>query len=418
MTCSASTTPSHQEAFDVASIRAEFPNLKREAEGRPIVYLDNAATTHKPNVVIESITNYYENFNSNVHRGVHRMSQEATAMYEGARETVRAHLGAASTREIIFTRGTTEAINLVAQTFGRTRLGTDDEVLVSTMEHHSNIVPWQLVCEQTGARLRVIPMSNEGELVLDELGTLITDRTKIVAVGHVSNALGTINPVELLIARAHQVGAVVLIDGAQAVPHMAVDVNSLNADFYAMSAHKVYGPTGIGVLYGKESILSDLPPYQSGGDMIRSVSFAGTTFNELPSKYEAGTPNIAGAVGLGCALEFVNRLGLDRIAKHESRLLSYATKELRAIPGLTLVGTATNKASVLSFTLDYAHPHDIGTILDAENIAVRAGHHCAQPVMDRLGITATARASLGLYNNENDIDALVHGLKRVHEVLG
>ncbi len=413
-----SSAPSNVTAFDIDAVRAEFPNLRREANGKPIVYLDSAATTHKPACVIESLTNYYEQFNSNVHRGVHRLSQEATAMYEGARKTVAAHLGAASTREVIFTRGTTEAINLVAQTFGRTRLKAGDEVLVSTMEHHSNIVPWQMVCEQTGATLRVIPMSDEGELVLDDLDTIISNRTKIVAVVHISNALGTINPVEMLIKRAHHVGAVVLVDGAQALPHMAVDVKALDADFYAMSGHKVYGPTGIGVLYGKEALLNDLPPYQGGGDMIRSVSFRGTTYNELPNKFEAGTPNIAGAIGLGCALEYVDRLGLGAIAAHEARLLRYGTEKLDAIPGLTLVGRAKNKASVLSFTLDYAHPHDIGTILDAENVAIRAGHHCAQPVMDRLGITATARASLGLYNNEQDIDALAHGLKRVHEVLG
>jgi cysteine desulfurase/selenocysteine lyase len=402
--------------YDAERIRADFPILSRTVRGKPLVYLDNAATTQKPNAVIDRISRYYREENSNVHRGVHFLSEIATAAYEAARTTVKLALNARDEKEIVFTRGTTEAINLVASSWGGKNVGEGDEVLISAIEHHSNIVPWQLLCEAKGAKLRVIPVNDDGDLLLDEADALMNERTKVVAVGHASNALGTINPVKTLIDMAHRHGAVVLIDGAQGVPHLRVDVQALDCDFYAFSGHKVYGPTGIGVLYAKQALLEAMPPYQGGGDMILSVSFEKTTYNALPYKFEAGTPNIEGVVGLAAALDYVESLGIDNIAAHEHDLLDYATESLRALPGLRIIGTAKEKASVISFTLEGVHPHDIGTILDQEGIAVRTGHHCAQPLMMRFNVPATGRASFGLYNTRDEVDALVAGLRKVIEV--
>jgi cysteine desulfurase / selenocysteine lyase len=402
--------------FDVERVRHDFPILARTVRGKPLVYLDNAATTQKPNAVIDRIVRYYREENSNVHRGVHYLSEIATAAYEAARTTVKLTLNARDEKEIVFTRGTTEAINLVASSWGGKNLRAGDEVLISAIEHHSNIVPWQLLCEAKGATLRVIPVDDDGDLMLDEAAALITERTKIVAVGHASNALGTINPIKKIIDMAHAHGAVVLIDGAQGVPHLRVDVQDLDCDFYAFSGHKVYGPTGVGVLYGKQALLDAMPPYQGGGDMILSVSFEKTTYNALPYKFEAGTPNIEGVVGLAAALDYVDSLGIDNIAAHEHDLLVYATESLRALPGLRIIGTARQKASVISFTLEGVHPHDIGTILDQEGIAVRTGHHCAQPLMMRFNVPATGRASFGLYNTRDEVDSLVAGLHKVIDV--
>jgi cysteine desulfurase/selenocysteine lyase len=397
-------------------VRADFPILRVRVHGRPLVYLDNAATTQKPRAVIDRLARYYESENANIHRGVHQLSGRATEAYERARESVRRFLHAAAVREIVFVRGTTEAINLVAQSYGRTHVGAGDEIVVSVMEHHSNIVPWQMLCEERGARLRIVPMTDSGELRLDAFEALLTNRTKIVAVTHVSNALGTINPVARIVEVAHARGVPVLVDGAQAVAHMAVDVRALDCDFYAFSGHKVFGPTGIGVLYGKAALLDRMPPYQGGGDMISSVSFERTLYNELPYKFEAGTPNVAGAVGLGAAIEYVEAIGLERIQACERELLAYGTRALAGIPGLRLTGTAPDKAGVLAFVLEGVHAHDIGSIVDREGVAIRTGHHCCQPLMDRLGVAATARASLAVYNTREEIDALVSALARVREV--
>jgi cysteine desulfurase/selenocysteine lyase len=401
--------------IDIGRVRADFPILRREVHGKPLVYLDNAATTQKPQPVLDAIAHYFTACNANVHRGVHLLSQLATDQYEGAREKVRAFFNARSVREIVFTRNSTEGINLVAHSFGgRVRAG--DEVLISAMEHHSNIVPWQLLCERSGARLRVAPIDDRGDLLLDELDAMIGPRTRIVAVAHMSNALGTINPVAEIVRMAHAKGAAVLLDGSQAAYHMPVDVRALDCDFYVATGHKLYGPTGIGVLYGKEALLAEMPPFLGGGDMIRSVTFERSTWNDLPHKFEAGTPHIAGAIGLGAAVDYITAIGLPEIQQHEHELLDYATGVVAGIPGVRLIGTARNKASVLSFVLDGVHPHDIGTIVDREGVAIRTGHHCAQPVMERFGVPATARASLAMYNTREDIDALGRALHRVREV--
>ncbi len=402
--------------LDVERWREDFPILNQTVHGQPLVYLDSAATAQKPKSVIDREALYYATLNANVHRGIHTLSQQATDAFEGARETVRRFLNAASTREIVFVRGATEAINLVAQSHGRARLQAGDEIVVTEMEHHSNIVPWQLLCAQSGAILRVAPIDDAGELRLDAYHALLGSRTKIVALAHVSNALGTINPVRKVIDLAHAAGAVVLLDGAQAAPHLEVDVQALGCDFYALSGHKLYGPTGIGVLYGKESLLDAMPPYQGGGDMIRRVTFAETTYNALPFKFEAGTPNVAGAIGLGAAIDYVTQIGLDVIAAHEHALLENATRRARDFPGLRLIGTAREKAAVLSFVVEGVHPHEIGTVLDQYGVAVRTGHHCAMPVMDRFGVPATVRASFALYNTLEDVDALFGGLEKVREL--
>jgi len=402
--------------IDVENVRKDFPILSRMVHGNKLVYLDNAATSQKPRAVIDAISNYYEDENSNIHRGVHFLSQLATEGYENARGTIQKFVNAAEAREIIFVRGTTEGINLVAQTYGRAHVGAGDEVLISAMEHHSNIVPWQILCEEKRAQLRVAPINDRGELVLEEFEKLLTARTKIVAVTHVSNALGTINPLAAIIAMAHRRNIPVLVDGAQAVPHIPVYVQALDCDFYAFSGHKVYGPTGIGALYGKAALLEAMPPYQGGGDMISSVTFEKTTYNKLPYKFEAGTPDVAGVIGMGAGIEYLNRLGIDRVADHEHELLAYATKMIAAIPGIRLIGTAQEKTGVLSFVMDDVHPHDIGTILDQQGIAIRTGHHCAQPVMERFAVPATARASFAVYNTREEIDALAAGIQKVKEV--
>jgi len=410
------TASRSRPALDVQAVRADFPILGEPIHGKPLVYLDNAATTQKPQQVIDRIARFYQHENANVHRGVHLLSERATDAYERARETVRRFLHASDRQEIVFVRGTTEAINLVAHSYGRSGVGAGDEVLVTTMEHHSNIVPWQILCEEKGAHLRVAPMTDEGELRLDELERLITDRTKIVAVVHVSNALGTVNPIDDIVRIAHSRGVPVIVDGAQAVAHMPVDVGALDCDFYTFSGHKIFGPTGIGVLYGKAALLDAMPPFQGGGDMISSVSFERTLYNVLPYKFEAGTPNIGGAIGLAAALEYVEAVGLDKIGAHEDELVTYGTELLSAVPRLRLTGTAAHKAGILAFVFEGVHPHDIGTILDREGVAIRTGHHCCQPLMNRLGVPATARASLALYNTREEIDALAHALDRVREV--
>ena len=402
--------------LDLARIRADFPILAERINGKPLVYLDNAATSQKPLVVLDAIANYYEHMNANIHRGVHTLSVRATEAHDAARLTVKRFINAADTREVIFVRGATEAINLVAQTYGRRHVAAGDEVLITAMEHHSNIVPWQILCEDKGAHLKVAPIDDRGELLFDDFAKLIGPRTKIVAVTHVSNALGTVLPLREMIELAHARGVPVLVDGAQAVPHFAVDVQALDADFYAFSGHKVYGPTGIGVLYGKRALLDAMPPYQGGGDMIRSVTFEKTTYNDLPWKFEAGTPDIAGAIALGAALEYITGLGMDNIAAHENDLLVYATEAVGEIPGVELIGTARERVGVVSFVLDGVHPHDLGTILDREGIAIRTGHHCAQPVMERFGIPATARASFAVYNTKAEVDALVAGIRTAREV--
>jgi cysteine desulfurase / selenocysteine lyase len=404
--------------FDVARVRADFPILRRQIRNRPLTYLDNAATTQKPQAVLDALTNYYVTSNANVHRGVHLLSEIATEAHESAREKVRQFFNAASTREIIFTRNSTEGINLVAQAFGRWQVQRGDEVLITAMEHHSNIVPWQLLCEERGAHLRVVPIDDTGALLLEELDALLSARTRILSVTHMSNALGTVNPVATIVQMAHAKGVPVLVDGSQAAYHMPVDVRALGCDFYVATGHKLYGPTGIGVLYGREALLEEMPPFLGGGDMIRSVTFEKSTWNDLPYKFEAGTPDIAGAVGLGAALDYIGQVGLDHIAEHEQDLLAYGTAALEAIPGLRLVGTARHKASILSFVLEGIHPHDIGTIVDQEGVAIRTGHHCAQPVMERFCVPATARASLAMYNTRADIDALVGAIRRVQTVFG
>jgi cysteine desulfurase/selenocysteine lyase len=402
--------------YDVARIREDFPILRQQVHGRPLAYLDNAATTQKPRAVIDRLTRYYTEENANIHRGVHALSERATVAYDDARETVRRFLNASESKEIVFVRGATEAINLVAATYGRAHVRAGDEIVISEMEHHSNIVPWQMLCDEKGARLRVIPITDEGELRLDEYEGLLNERTRIVAVTHVSNALGTINPVDDIVRLAHARGIPVLVDGAQAVAHMRVDVRALGCDFYVFSGHKVLGPTGIGALYGRADRLEAMPPYQGGGDMIRSVTFAATTYNDLPHKFEAGTPDIAGAVGLEAAIDYLDAVGLDRVEAYERDLLRYGTMVLSGIDGLRLTGTARRKAGILAFVLEGVHPHDIGTIVDRQGVAIRAGHHCCQPLMARLGVPATARASLALYNTKEEIDALAAGLRAALEV--
>jgi cysteine desulfurase/selenocysteine lyase len=406
----------HQVGFDVERIRADFPILRRSVRGRPLVYLDNAATTQKPQAVLDALTAYYTEINANVHRGVHQLSELATDAYEGSREKIRAFVNASSVQEIIFTRNATEGINLVAYAFARPILKEGDEILISAMEHHSNIVPWQLVCEERGAHLRVAPIDDSGALMVGELERLIGPRTKLVSIAHMSNALGTVNPVREVVALAHARGVPVLLDGSQAAYHMPVDVQAIGCDFYAATGHKLYGPTGIGFLYGKAERLDAMPPFMGGGDMIRSVSFAKSTWNDLPHKFEAGTPDISGAVGLGVALDYITAIGLDRIEAHERDLLQFGTDALAAIPGLRMIGTAPHKASILSFVMDGVHPHDIGTIVDREGVAIRTGHHCAQPVMDRFGVPATARASLAMYNTRGDLETLARALTRVRQV--
>ena len=409
--------PERKTTYDVERIRRDFPILHRTIRGgKRLVYIDNAATTQKPQQVIDRIVRYYTEENSNVHRGVHYLSEVATAAYEASRTTIKRFLNARDEKEIVFTRGTTEAINLVASSWGRRNVRAGDEILITAIEHHSNIVPWQMLCEETGANLRVAPVNDAGEIILDEYAKLLTSRVKIASFGHASNALGTINPVKRMIRMAHDNGSIVMIDGAQGVPHLTVDVRDLDCDFYAFSGHKVYGPTGIGVLYGKQALLEAMPPYQGGGDMILSVSFEKTTYNALPYKFEAGTPNIAGAIGLGSALDYVSSIGLPNIAAHEQDLLHYATTRLKEVQGLRIIGTASEKASVISFTLEGVHPHDIGTILDQDGIAIRTGHHCAQPIMMRFNVPATGRASFALYNTREEADALVTGLNKVVEV--
>ena len=399
--------------FDVNKIRADFPILGREVYGKPLVYLDNGATTQKPRVVVEAMTDEYYSVNANVHRGVHFLSQRATELHEGSRETVRAFINARSTSEIVFTRGITETINLLASSFTESQMSEGDEVIISTMEHHSNIVPWQLMAAKHGIVIKVIPMNDHGELLLDAYRELFTERTRIVSVAHVSNVLGTVNPVAEMIRYAHEQGVPVLVDGAQSVPHMPVDVQALDADFYVFSGHKVYGPTGVGVLYGKEAWLDRLPPYQGGGEMIQTVSFEKTTFNELPFKFEAGTPDFVGTTGLARALEYVSAIGMDKIAAYEHELTTYATERLMEIPSMRIFGQAKEKGSVISFLVGDIHHFDLGTLLDRLGIAVRTGHHCAQPLMQRLGIEGTVRASFGLYNTKEEIDALVAGIERV-----
>ena len=402
--------------LDVARIREDFPILRQRIRGKPLVYLDNAATSQKPQVVIDAVTRFYAAENANIHRGVHYLSERATVAYDEAREKVARFLNAHSSREIIFTRGTTEGINLVAQTYGRTHLKPGDDIVITAMEHHSNIVPWQLVCEQTGATLRAAPISDQGELDVDAFERLLGDRTRLVALVHVSNALGTINPIKRLVALAHARGIPVLVDGAQAAPHLQVDVQNLDCDFFAFSGHKIFGPTGVGVLYGREALLERMPPYQGGGDMIATVTLQRSTWAPLPAKFEAGTPMIAQVLGLGAALDYVSKLGLDAIAAWEKDLLGYATERVSQIEGIRVIGTARDKASVLGFVLEGVHPHDIGTVLDDAGIAIRAGHHCAQPVMERFGVSGTARASFAFYNTRAEIDVLVDGLMTVKKM--
>ena len=404
------------EDFDVEKIREDFPILHQEVNGKPLVYLDNAATSQKPKSVIDSIEKYYRGYNSNIHRGVHTLSENATEAYESARIKVRDFIHANSTKEIVFVRGATEAINLVAQSFGRNTLGSEDEIIITELEHHANIVPWQLLSQQTGAKLKYVPINDNGELVESEYKKLLNEKTRIVAVGHISNALGTINPIENMINLAHEYGAKVLIDGAQATSHTSVDVKKLDCDFYVFSGHKLFGPTGIGVLYGKEDLLEKMPPYQGGGDMIKMVTMKETQYNELPHKFEAGTPNISGVIGLGAAIDYVNKIGLENIGNHEKQLLDYANQMASEITELKFIGTAKNKTSILSFTLDGIHPHDVGTILNNEGIAIRTGHHCAMPVMEYFKIPATSRASFSFYNTHAEVDVLIEGINKCSKV--
>jgi cysteine desulfurase/selenocysteine lyase len=411
-----SSPTTRQAPLDAQRVREDFPLLRVKSHGKPLVYLDSAATAQKPQAVIDAERKVYETCYANVHRGVYEISAKADQAYEGARKKLQGFVNARESREIVFVRGTTEAINLVAYSYGRKHVGAGDEILISGLEHHSNIVPWQLVCEDKGAKLKVAPVNDAGEILIDEMEKLFSRRTKLVAVGHVSNALGTINPVKQIARLAHERGVPVLVDGAQAAPHMKIDVQDLDCDFYALSGHKMYGPSGIGILYGKAALLQAMPPFMGGGDMILSVSFDKSTYNEIPYKFEAGTPNIAGTIALGAAVDYLNAIGMDKVAAHEEQLLKYATDALLAIPGLRLIGTARHKAGVLSFVIEDVHPHDVGTILDFEGIAVRTGHHCAQPVMERYGVPATTRASLGIYNTKDDIDALVAGLGKAKEM--
>ncbi len=406
----------NRRRFNVEEVRADFPILQQRIHGKPLVYLDSAATSQKPQVVIDAVVKFYSQDNANVHRGVHQLSERATADYEAARAKVQRFINAAKCREIVFVRGTTEGINLVAQSFGRPRLQQGDQIVISALEHHSNIVPWQMLCEQQGAQLRVAPVNPQGEVLLPELEQLLTPRTRLVAIAHISNALGTINPVRKIVELAHRRKIPVLIDGAQAVPHLPVDVHSLDCDFYAFSGHKMFGPTGIGILYGKEKWLEQMPPYQGGGDMILSVTFEKTVFNALPYKFEAGTPNVEAAIGLGAAIDYLEGLDVEGRIAHERELLAYGTSALSRFPGIRLIGTAAEKSSVLSFVMDDVHPHDVGTVLDREGIAVRTGHHCAQPVLRQLGVDATVRASLAFYNTQQELDALIRGLQKVREI--
>lgn len=403
-------------SFDVEQIRRDFPILGITPRGKRLVYLDNAATTQKPQAVIDRLVQYYATGNANIHRGVHYLSETATLDYEGARSVVRQFINAAEDREIVYVRGCTEAINLVANTWGRQNVKAGDEILITALEHHSNIVPWQMLCEATGARLRVAPVNDRGEVILEEFEALLNSRTRIVAVNHVSNVLGTINPVGRMIELAHGVGAVTVIDGAQAVPHVQVDVRALDADFYAFSAHKIYGPTGIGVLYGKAALLEAMPPWQGGGDMIGSVSFACSTYKESPHKFEAGTPHISGAIGMATAIDYVQQVGLDAIAAQEAHLLRYATEQVSELPGVRLIGTAADKSAVLSFVVEGVHPHDIGTFLDHDGVAIRTGHHCAEPLMERFEVPATARASFAMYNTPEEVDLFVQSLRKTIEI--
>jgi len=412
----ASNTYAAAEPLDVARIRADFPALQQMVHGQPLVYLDNAATAQKPRAVLEAVGRYYAEECANVHRGVHLLSQRASDDFDEARRKVQRFLGAEHSKEIIFTRGTTESINLVAAAYGRKNVGAGDEVLITALEHHSNIVPWQMLCEEKGAKLRVAPINDSGEVILDEFEKLLGPRTKLAAISHVSNALGTVNPVRQMIEMAHRRNVLVLVDGAQAAPHAAVNVREMDCDFYAFSGHKLYGPTGIGVLYGKARLLEAMPPYQGGGDMIRTVSFEKTTYNSLPYKFEAGTPHIAGVIGLGAAIDYVSAVGLHRIAAYEQELLNYATRRVSAMPGVRIIGTAREKAGVLSFVLEGVHPHDIGTVLDRQGVAVRAGHHCAMPVMELFGLAGTTRASFAFYNTREEADRLVSAIEKVREI--
>ncbi|MFN3694346.1 MAG: SufS family cysteine desulfurase, partial [Ignavibacterium sp.] len=404
--------------YDVNRIREDFPILKQIVHGKPLVYLDNAATTQKPLHVLKELEKYYYTMNANIHRGVHALSQEATEAYEGSRIKVKKFINALGKNEIIFTRGTTESINLVAQTYGRKNFHEGDEVIISHMEHHSNIVPWQMICEERKAKLRVIPIDENGELVFEEFEKMLNEKTKFVSIVYASNSLGTVNPVKKIIDLTHSFNVPVLIDAAQAVNHLRIDVQELDCDFLAFSGHKLYGPTGIGILYGKVNHLDTMPPYQGGGDMISKVTFEKTLYNELPYKFEAGTPNIAGAIGLGAAIDYVEKIGIEKIARHENDLLEYATEKISELKGLRIIGTSKNKISVLSFVLENVHPHDVGTFLDFEGVAIRTGHHCTQPIMDRYGIPATSRASFGMYNTFDEVDVLVNGLKKILEVFG
>ncbi len=402
--------------LDVERVREDFPVLGQTVNGRPVVYLDSAATSQKPRQVIDAVRSFYEEYNSNVHRGVHALSQHATRAYEGARKKMRRFLNAERTEELVFVRGTTEAMNLVAQSFARPRLKPGDEVLVTHMEHHSGIVPWQMVCEETGAELKVAPIDERGQLIPEELEKRLSERTKIVSVVHVSNALGTVNPVKWIAERAHEKGATVVVDGAQGAPHMAVDVQELGCDFYALSGHKMFGPSGVGVLYGRSELLEAMPPYQGGGEMIKSVTFEKTLYDDPPQKFEAGTPNIAGGIGLGAAVDYLEGIGMGTVEAHERELVRYASEAVGAIDGVELVGTADVKAGVVSFVMHAAHPHDIGTIVDAQGVAIRTGHHCTQPLMERFGVAATARASFALYNTHEEVDTLVRAIQKVREV--
>ncbi|HEY6438034.1 MAG TPA: cysteine desulfurase [Ignavibacteriaceae bacterium] len=404
--------------YDVSRIREDFPILKKKVHGKNLVYLDNAATTQKPNFVIDRVNRYYTTMNANIHRGVHALSQEATEAFEGARIQVKQFINALGKNQIIFTRGTTEAINLVASSYGRANVKEGDEIIISHMEHHSNIVPWQILCKEKNAKLRIIPINDDGELIYDDFEKLVNERTKFVSIVYVSNSLGTVNPVKKIIDFAHQFKIPVLLDAAQAVNHIKVDVQELNCDFLAFSGHKIYGPTGIGALYGKVELLDAMPPYMGGGDMISKVTFEETTYNELPYKFEAGTPDIAGAIGLGASIEYVSKVGIENIKEHESKLLEYATNQIAEVPGLRIIGNAKNKTSVLSFVLENIHPHDIGTFLDFEGVAIRTGHHCTQPLMKRFNIPATSRASFAMYNTKEEVDVLVNGLKKIIEVFG
>ena len=400
------------------NIKDDFPTLNQKINGNKLVYLDNAATTQKPKVVVKAIEKFYNFDNSNIHRGVHTLSQRATEAYENSRKNISEFINCKDEKQIIFVRGATEAINLVAQCYVRPLLTPDDEIIISQMEHHANIVPWQIICEEKDAKLKIIPMNESGELIFEEVGRIINENTKFISINHVSNSLGTINPVKKVIDLAHSKNIKVLVDGAQAVQHLSVDIKELNPDFYCFSGHKLYGPTGIGILYGKANLLEKMPPYQGGGDMIKSVTFDKTTYNDIPHKFEAGTPNISGAIGLSAAIDYVNQIGIENIAEHELKLLKYASNKIREIEGVKIIGTAEEKASVLSFTIEGIHPHDIGTIMDAEGGAIRAGKHCTDPVMDFYGIPATARASFGIYNTEEDIDKLIDSVKKTIEVFG